>query len=192
MTMGSPPYDSSSREGGGWKGMDTQVSSRTQLSVHNLVHRPLVVLPLSAFVSDDTMVTTVLILAGLAGLWRVERGVGSRRVLLVAVLAHVAITYLTEGAIAVRVALGALPPDALRLVDVGPSYVVVPLLAAAALLPPPRAAAGSAVVLLVLAPRLLSGLPAGDVAAVGHLLGMALGVLIGVGWRAWPPHHRPR
>lgn len=155
------------------------VLTRSSSDVWHLGRDPWVVLPASALWIVEHPVYWILAVAWSVGV--LELGRGARRAIAVAVCAHVLGTVLSEGLVWVRVADGDLPTAARHLLDVGPSYVV--------------AGCGVAVLCDRAAPRLVRwlsaaalapvavmtavGLPTGDVASVGHLVAVAVGVVAG-------------
>ncbi|MEN3361994.1 MAG: hypothetical protein V7637_5976 [Mycobacteriales bacterium] len=143
-------------------------------NVVNLEHHPIGALVLSAFVTGGHPAVWPLLAS--MGVLSAERLLGPARTLLLCGSAQVIGTLVSEGIVAYRVQVGALPGSALSQLDVGPSYVVVAALTLAVLagswLPRMIALAG----LLTLAPYLFTGLSHFDVAAVGHLISIALGM----------------
>jgi hypothetical protein len=149
-------------------------------NVDRLTTEPLGPLVLSVFVVGEHRLLWLLL--GTLGCAIVELRFGWRRTLLVAVVAQVGGTAVSEGIVWWRVGHDRLPDRALHQVDVGVSYVVVGLLTLAVVTGRPRVLrviAGAA--LAVLAPNLLTGLTALEVSPVGHLTAfLAAGIISGV------------
>ncbi len=147
-------------------------------NVDNLADHPVRALLASGVLADGDVVAWVLLAAvGLAG---VARAAGPWRALAVAGTAHVVGTAVSEGGLAVRVARGLAPAADRRIVDVGPSFAVVGLLVATVVAGVSvrwRVAAALGFGLLV--PSLFDGLADGDVAAVGHLVSVGVGLAAG-------------
>ena len=98
----------------------------------------------------------------------------------VARAAHVIGDRRQRGVLAVRIARGLVPAAARRIVDVGPSFVVVgalvtTIVAGGGLAWRVAAALGFG----VLVPSLFDGLTEGDVAAVGHVVSIGVGLAAG-------------
>lgn len=145
-------------------------------SVANLARDPLGCLIFSAFITDGSAWVWPPLIA--AAVFPACRVAGSWRTLGVCVTGHVAGTLVSEGIVAWRVHAGALPLADTRLVDVGPSYVVVAALMLALLWGWPdcfalaRAFAMANLAILIVAGDIFGGLSSLDVAAVGHLTAM--------------------
>jgi hypothetical protein len=157
-------------------------------SLDSLATHPVGSLLASAFVTEDDP----LAWAGLAlvGLWSAVRVLDAgRRVpwntLIVLLGVHVLATVLSEGLLARRIALGYEPASARRLLDVGPSYVVVCALVVALVAGRGLERIACAAGFVVVAPSLFEGLDRWDVTAVGH----AGAVLLAAGYGLW---RRPR
>jgi hypothetical protein len=152
--------------------------SAASTNLQNLQAHPLRSLAESAVLIDADVVAWVALAAfGLTGL---VVAAGPLRAAVVAVSAHVVGTLVSEGALGVRVAQGLEPASARSIVDVGPSFVVVGVLAATVVAgrgPVWRLLAAAAFGLLV--PSLFEGLTQWDVAAVGHVTALAVGVASG-------------
>jgi hypothetical protein len=90
-------------------------------------------------------------------------------------------TLVSEGIVDYRVAHGLLPGSDTRLLDVGPSYVVVSAIAVAAVYGswPARAAAVLDFAVLVVVGDIFGGLSKLDVAAVGHTTAITVSVVLG-------------
>lgn len=158
-------------------GDEDEVLAFASTSLVNLARVPGLVLVLSGLlvVGGPYVDWVLLALIGVGGVewrfgwWRTLAAVGG---------AHAIATLLSEGLVGVRISTGALPASYTRLVDVGPSYLVVAGLAACVVAGPRwwwRAAAAAS--LVVSAPDLLGGLTSLDLSATGHLASFVLGAL---------------
>ncbi|HET9654296.1 MAG TPA: rhomboid-like protein [Kineosporiaceae bacterium] len=164
-------------------------------SVDNLLDHPVEAMVASAFVIEggEPYGWLVLAVAGLVALaWRL----GPWRTLAVAGAAHVLGTLVSEGIVAWRVHQGLLPQASRRLLDVGPSYVVVAALVGAVVAGPLACRIVGAAGFAVLAPTLFDGLADLDVPAVGHVCAVVLGAGLAAVLRprrvARPPMISPR
>jgi hypothetical protein len=166
-------------------GSKDSVSAWASTNVHRLSHEPLGPLVVSGFVVEQHRLLW-LALAGAASV-AVELRLGWLRSLLVLVSAHVVGTLLSEGILWLRVQRGDLPLSALRIDDVGPSYLVVGLLGAAVVLGPGRVRCAAVLVLGVLSPGLLEGVTSLDVTALGHIIAVATGSAVAY----WVSRTRP-
>jgi hypothetical protein len=165
--------------------------AETATNLANLKTDPLGTMVASAFVPETTQWAWVVL--AVVGLFPLVRRFGNLRALLLVGSAHVTGTLLSEGVLAWRIAAGAAPASMRFLDDVGPSYVITSALVAAALYGTepardPRARLlgrglwwrlAAAASLVVLAPSLCAGLGHLDVAAVGHVVAIATGVVVG-------------
>jgi hypothetical protein len=150
-------------------------------NVANLEHEPVLPLLLSAFVAPGYIATwPVLIALALPG---ANRALGSARIALVCLAAHVLGTLVSEGIVAYRVDAGQLAAASRHLTDVGPSYVVVSAVVIALACGGRRQASSAGtwlvralaavdLVILVFPGDIFGGLSQLDVAAVGHLTAM--------------------
>jgi hypothetical protein len=150
-------------------------------SVANLSHDPAGSLVVSAFVAGGgawELVVWVPVIA--LAMFGANRGVGNWRLVVVCAAGHVVGTAVSEGIVAWRVSLGALPASYQHLIDVGPSYVVVSALVAALLCAPPvwRVLAVADLLFLVFVARIFAGLLELDVAAVGHLTAIVTAAVV--------------
>jgi hypothetical protein len=148
-------------------------------NVVNLRHHPVGSLVASAFVpATFTIAWPVLIALAVFGANRV---LGNWRTALVCAAGQVLGTLVSEGIVAYRVAHGLLPASDTRIVDVGPSYVVVSAIVVAVLYGswPARVAAGLDFAVLVFIGQIFGGLSTLDVPAVGHTTAIAVSVLLG-------------
>jgi hypothetical protein len=156
-------------------------------SVANLARDPVGSLVLSAFVTGGDLGGTLAWLALIAvAMFGASRTAGAWRTAVACAAGHVIGTLVSEGIIAARIHIGALPARYLHLTDVGPSYVVVSALVVSMLYGTWRrdraswawrilAAAG----LLVLAfpGQIFAGLTSFDIAAVGHVTAIVTATL---------------
>jgi len=144
----------------------------------NLPVRPFSTLVTSAFVTEDPIVVwAVLTTLGLVFL--VHR-FGNRRSFLLVGTTHVLATLVSEGVVALRLFAHDAPAALRHIVDVGPSYVTTAALVAVAAYGRQRWERIAGLLgFLFLAPFLFEGLTGLDVAAVGHLVSVLLGLLIG-------------
>jgi len=141
-------------------------------NVANLEHEPVLPLLLSAFVAPGYLLTWPVLIA--LALFGANRAVGTARIALVCLAAHVIGTLVSEGIVAYRVDAGQLSAASRHLTDVGPSYVVVAAVVVALALGTwlARALAAIDLVILVFPGAIFGGLSQLDVAAVGHLTAM--------------------
>ncbi|MBI3688381.1 MAG: hypothetical protein HY241_13810 [Actinobacteria bacterium] len=144
-------------------------------SVDNLGSHPVGSLLGSAFVVTEELAGWVLL--SLLGLVAAERAVGSVRLLVAVAAAQVLGTLVSEGIVAWRVAHAALPLSQRGMEDVGPSYLVVAGLTIGLLRGSWPGRAAAAVGWWLLGPDLFDGLSRLDVAAVGHVVSIAAGVV---------------
>jgi hypothetical protein len=148
-------------------------------NVVNLRHDPVGSLAASAFIpSAFTAAWPGLIALAMFG---ANRALGNWRTAVVCASGHVIGTLVSEGIVDFRVAHGLLPASDTRILDVGPSYVVVSAIAVAVLYGswPARVAAALDFAILVVIGQIFAGLSHLDVAAVGHLTAIAVSVLLG-------------
>jgi hypothetical protein len=156
----------------------------------NLATRPISTLVVSAFVSEDTMLLWIVLTS--TGLVLLVRRYGNLRAALLVITAHVAGTLVSEGIAAVRLSVGAAPEAIRHATDVGPSYVTVSALVAVFLYG--RVRWQRAVALggwLFLMPFLFEGITRFNVAAVGHVVSMLTGALLGALFVPHNPHDHP-
>ena len=148
----------------------------------NLRHDPLGSLVVSALIPGEDFVAWPFLIA--MALFGANRILGNRRTLLVCVAGHVLGTLVSEGIAAYRISAGLLPESASRIIDVGPSYVVVAAITVAILYGPwlVRILAAVDLILLIFGGGIFDGLTTLEVAAVGHttsiLVSAALGGLL--------------
>lgn len=148
-------------------------------NLDNLRAHPLRSLAASALlVQGDVAAWVALAALGLAGL---VAAAGPARAVAVAVVAHLAGTAASEGALAVRIAHGLEPASARGIADVGPSFVVVGVLVATVVAGRGRLwRVAAALGFGLLLPSLFEGLTRWDVAAVGHLTAVVVAAAGGV------------
>jgi hypothetical protein len=172
----------------GWTSSAWQAAVATwaSTSVVNLEHHPIGSLVMSAIVTGNHPGVWPALAS--AGLITADRLLGPARALLLCGSAQVVGTLISEGIVAYRVQDGLLPGSALSQLDVGPSYVVVSALTLAVLAGSWRPRVIALAGLLALSPYLFTGLSRFDVAAVGHLVSIAIGVATAVAYQ----HHRGR
>jgi hypothetical protein len=154
-------------------------------NVVNLRHDPLGCMVASAFVpSGYSLVWPLLIAMALFGANRV---LGSWRTVAVCAAGHVVGTLVSEGIVACRIAHGLLPESDSRIIDVGPSYVVVAAITIAVLYGswPARIAAAADLLLLIVVGGIFTGLSTLQVSAVGHTTSILVAVILGsaLAWR---------
>ncbi|HEU5034512.1 MAG TPA: rhomboid-like protein [Mycobacteriales bacterium] len=155
--------------------------------VFHLSHDPWRVLPESAVLARSFI--ALWLLAALVCVGSLERHYGSLVTAAVAIAGHLIGTGVSEGTVAVRVAIGDLPHHSVHLLDVGPSYVVVACGTAAAATPGLRRWHRWLLV-LVLAPfavQSIEGLPTGEVDAIGHLTAGLVGLGAAAVLKRWAP-----
>ncbi|MCW2802803.1 MAG: rane protein of unknown function [Propionibacteriaceae bacterium] len=156
----------------------------------NLGDHPVASMIISAFVDDSGFLAWIGL--GLIGLVAAGHTLGNLRCAVLVTVAHVVATAVSEGVLAVRIALGSVPPSERVSLDIGPSYVVVAALSAAMAYGnwPTRIPSGVAFALL--APHLFGGLGRLDVGPVGHCCAIVIGLVGGCflhrGWRAAGQH----
>lgn len=148
-------------------------------NVVNLHHNPIGTLVASAFVPTSLIAPWPVAIA--LALFGANRVLGNGRTALLCLTGQVLGTLVSEGIVDYRVGHGSLPASAARIVDVGPSYVVVSALAVALLYGSlaARLAAAADLAALVFASRIFTGLTHLDVAAVGHATALAVSLVLG-------------
>jgi hypothetical protein len=148
-------------------------------NVVNLHHDPVGSLAASAFIPAAFATAWPLLIA--LALFGANRALGNWRTAVVCVAGHVLGTLVSEGIVDYRVTHGALPAADTRILDVGPSYIVVAAIAVAVLYGswPARVAAAVDLALLVIVGNIFGGLSKLNVAAVGHVTAITVAVAAG-------------
>ena len=148
-------------------------------NVVNLHNHPIGSLVVSAFIAPGFPLAWPALIA--LALFGANRVLGNWRTAVLCATGHVVGTLVSEGIVAYRIANGLLPEAANRILDVGPSYVVVSAITVAVLFGswPARAAAVADLALLVLVGDIFGGLSTLQVAAVGHATAIAVSVPLG-------------
>lgn len=160
-------------------------------NVHNLHQNPVGCLVASAFFPSGSIGAWPLLIA--LALFGANRALGNWRTVVVLVTGHVLGTLVSEGIVAYRVRHGLLPVSDNRILDVGPSYVVVAAIMVALLYGSwwARVAAAADLAILVFIGQIFAGLSTLQVAAVGHLTALLAGTVAG-GLLAWQRRRTPR
>ena len=132
-----------------WPSSSTRAARRTgplvlhwaSTNVVNLHHHPIGSLVVSAFIAPGFPLAWPVLIA--LALFGANRVLGNWRTAVLCGTGHVVGTLVSEGIVAYRIAHGLLPEAANRILDVGPSYVVVSAITVAVLFGswPARAAA---------------------------------------------------
>ena len=162
---------------------EAKVLQATSTNLFHLGHDPWLVLPVSAFFTRGGLWIAIAGCFLCVGL--LEISLGWRVTLAVASVGHVIGTLVSEGIVAVRLALGDLPDSARRILDVGPSYVLVACAATVIAWPETDSrlriacAIGVAPIFVFTAWRL----PAGRVDAIGHATAALTGLAIALAMR---------
>lgn len=165
---------------------EARVLQATSTNLDHLSHDPWFVLPVSAFFTRGGLLVALagcLVCVGL-----LEIAVGWRMTLVVAATGHLVGTLVSEGVEAVRLAAGDIPDSARRLLDVGPSYVLVAcaVTVIAWTDADPRLRVACAVALAPVFVFTAWRLPAGRVDAIGHLTA----AFVGLFWAVWMQRRR--
>jgi hypothetical protein len=153
-------------------------------NVHNLQHHPVGCLIASAFFSAESLTAwpplIVLTLFGANG------ALGNWRTAVTCASGQIVGTLVSEGILWYRIDHGTMPPTDRFIVDVGPSYVVVTAIAVALIWGSwlARAAAAVAFAILIAVGEIFSGLSQLDVSAVGHVIALFVGAMLG-SFLAW-------
>lgn len=157
----------------------------------NLRHDPLGSLIVSALIPGEQSLAWPFLIA--MALFGANRVLGNRRTLIVCVAGHVLGTLVSEGIAAYRIEQGLLPESASRIIDIGPSYVVVAAITVVILYGPwlARIVAAVDLLLLIFGGGIFDGLTTFEVAAVGHTTSIVVAAVLGsiLIWRtrATPP-----
>ena len=154
-------------------------------NVVNLHNDPVGSLAVSAFVpAGPTAGWAALIAMAMFG---ANRALGNWRTALVCAAGHALGTLVSEGIAGYRISHGLLPQADSRIIDVGPSYVVVSAIVVAMLYGPwlARILAALGLALLIFIGGIFSGLSTLQVDAVGHATAIVVAVLLGsvLTWR---------
>ncbi len=146
--------------------------------VANLHHHPVSALIVSAFLPEGGSGGWVPLIA--LAMFGANRALGNARTALAVVTGHVAGTLVSEGIVAYRIGHGLLPAADDRIMDVGPSYVIVSAIVVAVLFGtwPARGAAAACFALLVVAGDIFGGLSTLQVAPVGHVTAIGVSLLL--------------
>ena len=148
-------------------------------NVVNLRHDPAGSMVVSAFLPSSYPAAWPALIA--LCLFGANRALGNWRTAVVCAAGHVIGTLVSEGIVDYRVGYGQLPAAATRILDVGPSYVVMAAIAVAVLYGswPARVAAAVDFAILVFTSAIFAGLTSLDVDAVGHATALVVAVLLG-------------
>jgi hypothetical protein len=147
--------------------------------VINLHHDPVGSLVASAFVTDASWIAWLPLIA--LALFGANAVLGNWRTAVVCAAGQVLGTLVSEGIVDYRLDHGLLPAADDRILDVGPSYVVVAAITVALLYGSrwARVAATADLAILVFIGRIFSGLSTLQVAAVGHTTAIAVSAVLG-------------
>jgi hypothetical protein len=157
----------------------------------NLRHDPIGSLVVSALIPGEEFVAWPFLIA--MALFGANKVLGNRRTLLVCVCGQVLGTVVSEGIAAYQISQGILPESASRIIDIGPSYVVVAAITVAVLYGPwlVRIVAAVDFVLLIFGGGIFDGLTSLHVAAVGHTTSILVSAVLG-GVLVWRTRARVR
>lgn len=160
-------------------------------NVANLEHEPIGPLVLSAFVGPGNLLVWPVLIA--LAVFGANRAFGTAGTALICLAGQVIGSLVSEGIVAYRVRHGLLPVSDYRILDVGPSYVVVAAIMVALLYGSwsARLAAAAGLAILVFVGQIFAGLSTLQVAAVGHATALLAGTVAG-GLLAWQRRHTPR
>jgi Rhomboid-like protein len=147
--------------------------------VENLRHHPVGCLLASAFVTEANWLAWPALIA--LALFGANRVLGNWRTAVLCAAGQVIGTLVSEGIEDYRVTHGLLAAADARILDVGPSYVVVSAATVALLYGSwwARVAAAADLLILIFLGQIFSGLTSLQVAAVGHATAIAVGVILG-------------
>jgi hypothetical protein len=144
----------------------------------NLPVRPFTSMVASAFVTEDPIVVWAVLTT--LGLVLLVHRFGNLRAFALVGSTHVLATLVSEGVVALRLFAHDAPAALRHIIDVGPSYITTAALVATAAYGRRRWERIAGLVgFLILAPFLFEGLTGLEVAAVGHLVSVVAGLLIG-------------
>ncbi|MGI5322601.1 rhomboid-like protein [Actinomadura nitritigenes] len=150
----------------------------TSTNLANLAVDPVGTMVASAFVAEGSQ--AALLVVAVLGLFPVVRRFGNVRAIVLVAVSHVTGTLISQGIAFVRLEAGLLSDSVRTISDVGPSYVLCAALVAAILYGHGRIRRLLAFAAWVsLLPFLFEGLFSLEVAAVGHLVAMISGALVG-------------
>jgi hypothetical protein len=145
--------------------------------IANLADHPAAALVASAFVGASGIAQWLAL--ALVGLGATGWVLGAWRTALLVLAGHAVGTYLSEGILAYRIAAHLAPPSQLRVLDIGPSYVVIAGLAAGVAYGRWAGRVPAAIGLASMAPGSFAGLSRWDVAALGHVSSVLVAVTLG-------------
>jgi hypothetical protein len=147
-------------------------------NVVNLHNDPVGSLAVSAFVPSGYTTGWLALIA--MAMFGANQVLGNWRTALVCAAGHVLGTLVSEGIVDYRISHGLLPQADSRIIDVGPSYVVVSAIVVALLYGPwlTRILAALGLALLIFIGGIFSGLSTLQVAAVGHTTAIVVAVLL--------------
>jgi hypothetical protein len=147
-------------------------------NLSNLPHRPLSTMIVSGLIAESGLLPWLLLTG--AGLILLVKRFGNMRAATIVASAHVVGTLISEGIVALRINQGILPESDRDISDVGPSYITAAALVAVILYAPELWQRGIGLCAwLVAVTTWFDGLTTLDVAAVGHLVSMITGALLG-------------
>lgn len=156
-------------------------------NVHNLAHNPAGCMIASAFVAAGALTAWPLLIA--AGMTGANGVLGNWRIAVTCIAGHVIGTLVSEGILGYQITHGTMPAADRFITDVGPSYIVVTAIAVGLLWGSwaGRLAAAVALAVLVFVGQIFSGLSHLEVSAVGHLIALLTGCVLG-SFLAWQRH----
>jgi hypothetical protein len=160
------------------------LQSWASTNVVNLRHDPVGSLVGSAFIPSGAAIGWPVLIA--VALLSASKVLGSWRTALVCATGHILGTLVSEGIVAYRISRGLLPESDSRVIDVGPSYLVVAAITVAVLYGPwlVRILDALVLALMIVVGGIFSGLSTLQVAAVGHTTAIVTGAALG-GFLAW-------
>jgi hypothetical protein len=156
-------------------------------NVANLEHHPAPALLFSAFLPSESGIAWLFLIA--LALFGANRALGNIRLFAVCAAGHVVGTGVSDAILAYRIDHGQVPATMARIIDIGPSYVVVSAIVVVILLGTliARAAAVAAFAMLVFFGHIFAGLTRLDVAAVGHVTAMLVAAVVSLAVRPRNP-----